>query len=187
MIVKRLKKFTFISFIVLRELVRNTSTTWLPEIIVPEKQTKKLGNQQKAEKISWIWFYFSGNIISGLTHYLIKKLGCISKHLPWLSGIAVVYHVRTVDLFSLPPQYFFWKKYKSKPVRNLLQTSLQRNFCLTSPKFFAIFSSKLIKDINEISAWVTWADMELRSYLPRVPFLPAGPTGPLGKKRTLGR
>ena len=33
-------EFTFISFIVLRELVRNTSTTWLPEIIVPEKQTK---------------------------------------------------------------------------------------------------------------------------------------------------
>ena len=125
--------------------------------------------------------YFSGNIISGLTHYLIKKLGCISKHLPWLSGRAVVYHVRPVDLFSLPPQYFFWKKYKSKPVRNLLQTSLQRNFCLTSPKFFAIFSSKLIKDINAISAWMTWVDMELWSYLPRVPFLP------LDKKRTLGR
>ena len=48
------------------------------------------------------------------------------------------------------------------------------------------FFSELIKDINEISAWVTWADMELRSYLPRVPFLPAGPTGPLGKKGTLG-
>ena len=86
------------------------------------------------------------------------------------------------------PNIFLKIKYKSKPVRlrNLLQTSLQRNFCLTSPKFFAIFSSKLIKDINEISAWVTWADMELRSYLPRVPFLPAGPTGPLGKKGTLG-
>ena len=40
-------------------------------------------------------------------------------------------------------------------------------------------------DINAISAWVTWADMELRSYLPRVPFLPAGPTGPLGKKGNL--
>ena len=38
---------TFISFIVLRELVRNT-TTWLPEIIVPEKQTQKLRKSAKS-------------------------------------------------------------------------------------------------------------------------------------------
>ena len=93
----------------------------------------------------------------------------------------------TVDRISPPPKYFLENitqvKASMKSFRD--QTSLQRNFCLTSPKFFAIFSSKLIKDINEISAWVTWADMELRSSLPRVPFLPAGPAGPLGKKENL--
>ena len=54
--------------------------------------------------------YFSGNIISGLTHYLIKKLGCISKHLPWLSGRAGVYHVRGLWIYSLYlPNIFFEK------------------------------------------------------------------------------
>ena len=93
----------------------------------------------------------------------------------------------TVDRISLPPKYFFEKKTQVKASTKSLTDQSAKKFRPNQSEIFCHFSSKLNKDINEISAWVTWADMELRSYLPRVPFLPAGPTGPLGKKGTLGR
>ena len=82
-------------------------------------------------------------------------------------------------------QLFFENKTQVKASTKSLTDQSAKKFLPNQSEIFCHFSSKLNKDINEISAWVTWADMELRSYLPRVPFLPAGPTGPLGKKGNL--
>ena len=92
----------------------------------------------------------------------------------------------TVDRISLPPKYFF-KKIQVKASPKSFTDQSAKKFLTNQSEINLPFFSEVIKDINEISAWVTWVDMELRSYLPRVPFLPAGPTGPLGKKGTLGR
>ena len=92
----------------------------------------------------------------------------------------------TVDRISLPPKYFFEKKTQVKASTKSLTDQSAKKFLPNHSEIFCHFSSKLNKDINEISAWVTWADMELRSYLPRVPFLPAGTTRLLGKRETLG-
>ena len=98
------------------------------------------------------------------------------------------YHVGGLWIESLYlPNIFFSKNIQVKASPKCFTDQSAKKFLTNQSEINLPFFSELIKDINEISAWVTWVDMELRSYLPRVPFLPAGPTGPLGKKGTLGR
>ena len=92
----------------------------------------------------------------------------------------------TVDRISLPPKYFFENKTQVKASTKSLTEQSAKKFLPNQSEIFCHFSSKLNKDINEISAWVTWVDMELRTTSHGSPFCPRALPGPWAKREPLG-